>query len=325
MGGRDGGEGSGGFLLIDGESLEPKGLWSSEVTKFGYDFWYQPRLDVMVSSEFGSPACFKDGFNPAHVEKDYGRNLYFWSWKERKLLQTIDLGPENGLIPLEVRFHHNPSSPHGFVGAALSSTIIHFYKDPARPDWQHHAAIHVPPVHVEGWALPQMPSLITDILLSLDDKFLYFSNWLHGDVRQYDVSDPAHPKLVGRLFVGGSLRADGGVRLKEGEAHPEFEGLPEIPEVKGSPLRGGPQMLQLSLDGKRLYVTNSLLSSWDAQFYPTMHKEGGNVLLVDVDNVKGGLTLNTDFLVDLGKEPWGPVIGHEVRYPGGDCSSDIWL
>ena len=33
-------------------------------------------------------------------------------------------------------------------------------------------------------------------------------------------------------------------------------------------------MLQLSLDGKRLYVTNSLYSSWDNQFYPAMAKQG---------------------------------------------------
>ncbi len=33
-----------------------------------------------------------------------------------------------GLIPLETRFLHNPSSLHGYVGAALSSNIIHFTK-----------------------------------------------------------------------------------------------------------------------------------------------------------------------------------------------------
>lgn len=32
-----------------------------------------------------------------------------------------------------------------------------------------------------------------------------------------------------------------------------------------------------------------------------------------------------DFLVDFGDEPEGPVLAHEVRYPGGDSSSDIWL
>lgn len=39
--------------------------------------------------------------------------------------------------------------------------------------------------------------MITDILISLDDKYLYLSNWLHGDVRQYDITDPANPKLTG--------------------------------------------------------------------------------------------------------------------------------
>jgi selenium-binding protein 1 len=38
----------------------------------------------------------------------------------------------------------------------------------------------------------------------------------------------------------------------------------------GKKLTAGPQMLQLSLDGKRLYVTNSLFSAWDDQFYPGM-------------------------------------------------------
>ena len=35
-----------------------------------------------------------------------------------------------------------------------------------------------------------MPGLITDLLVSMDDRYLYFSNWLHGDVRQYDITRP---------------------------------------------------------------------------------------------------------------------------------------
>lgn len=81
----------------------------------------------------------------------------------------------------------------------------------------------------------------------------------------------------------------------------------------------------LSLDGKRLYVTNSLFSAWDKQFYPDLVKKGGYLLQVNVDNVNGGLSINPDFYVDFGAEPDGPVVAHEVRYPGGDCSSDIWL
>lgn len=49
--------------------------------------------------------------------------------------------------------------------------------------------------------LLSISGLITDILISLDDKFLYFSNWLHGDLRQYDVTDPKHPKLVGQVII----------------------------------------------------------------------------------------------------------------------------
>ena len=84
-------------------------------------------------------------------------------------------------------------------------------------------------------------------------------------------------------------------------------------------------MIQLSLDGKRLYVTTSLFSTWDNQFYPDMRKNGGCMLMVDCDTVDGGMSINRDFLVDFGNEPNGPARCHETRYPGGDCTSDIWL
>jgi selenium-binding protein 1 len=56
---------------------------------------------------------------------------------------------------------------------------------------------------------------MSDIILSLDDRFLFFSNWLHGDVRQYDISDPQNPRLVGQIFLGGSIQNDGPVRVVE--------------------------------------------------------------------------------------------------------------
>ena len=49
------------------------------------------------------------------------------------------------------------------------------------------------------------------------------------------------------------------------------------------------------------------------------------LLQMDVDTENGGLTLNEKFLVDFGDEPNGPVLAHEIRYPGGDCTSDIYL
>lgn len=56
-----------------------------------------------------------------------------------------------------------------------------------------------------------------------------------------------------------------------------------------------------------------------------MVKKGGTIVLIDVDPIKGGMTLNENFLVDFGNDPNGPGLPHEMRYPGGDCTSDIWL
>ena len=46
-----------------------------------------------------------------------------FSWKERRLLQTIDLGPE-GIAPLEIRFLHDPRQTQGFVGCALNANVF---------------------------------------------------------------------------------------------------------------------------------------------------------------------------------------------------------
>ncbi|KAK9830616.1 hypothetical protein WJX81_005797 [Elliptochloris bilobata] len=315
------GKARGGFVLLD-QDFKVKGKWSDTETEYGYDFWYQPRHNVMVSSQWGAPAAFSKGFNPAEVSSAYGDTLTFWDWKERKVTQSVKLGAD-GLIPLELRFLHDPDQPHGFCGAALSSNVIHFTKG-SDGSWATNVAIRQPWLKVEGWVLPEMPPLITDILISLDDRFLYFSNWLRGDIVQYNISDPANPVLAGRIWLGGSVRCGGPVHVLSGLPEDTLE-APEAPTVQGHELLGGPQMIQLSLDGRRLYVTNSLFSAWDSQFYPDMAKKGSYMLQVDVDNEKGGMSLNPDFYVDFGAEPDGPVLAHEVRYPGGDCSSDIWL
>ncbi|NWU88293.1 SBP1A oxidase, partial [Onychorhynchus coronatus] len=316
------GNGKGSFILLDGETFEVKGNWEKgeKVPSFGYDFWYQPRHNVLMSTEWGALKALRDGFDPADVEKGlYGRHVNVWDWSSHTLLQALDLG--KGSIPLEIRFLHEPSAAEGFVGCALSGAVHRFYKT-QEGDWAEEKVIEVPSKKVQGWLLPDMPGLITDILISLDDRFLYFSNWLHGDVRQYDISDTRHPKLVGQVFLGGSISRGGPVTVLEDK---ELQCQPEPFVIQGKKVPGGPQMLQLSLDGKRLYVTSSLYSSWDKQFYPELLREGTVLLQVDVDTERGGLRANQNFLVDFGKEPDGPALAHEMRYPGGDCTSDIWL
>lgn len=49
------------------------------------------------------------------------------------------------------------------------------------------------------------------------------------------------------------------------------------------------------------------------------------MVMIDVDTEKGGMALNKNFLVDWSSLPGGPFMGHEMRYPGGDCTSDIWI
>jgi selenium-binding protein 1 len=97
------------------------------------------------------------------------------------------------------------------------------------------------------------------------------------------------------------------------------------PDLPGRDLVGGPQMLQLSHDGKRLYVTNSLYSVWDNQLYPKIADQGSWLLQIDCDIERGGMQVNDNLFVDFGKEPWGPARAHEIRFPGGDCTSDIWV
>lgn len=63
--------------------------------------------------------------------------------------------------------------PHaaGFCGAALSSNIIGIKKEVnGGVTWKTYTALKQEWTKVEGWALPEMPPLITDILISLDDK-----------------------------------------------------------------------------------------------------------------------------------------------------------
>lgn len=322
LGDEEGNAKGNGFLLLDSD-FNIKNRWEKpgHSPLYGYDFWYQPRHKTMISTSWGAPKAFSKGFNLQHVADGlYGSHLHVYSWPGGEIKQLIDLGP-TGLLPLEIRFLHDPSKDTGFVGSALSSNMIRFFKN-SDETWSHEVVISVKPLKVENWILPEMPGLITDFLISLDDRFIYFVNWLHGDIRQYNIEDPKNPVLTGQIWVGGLLQKGSPVKAV-GEDGNTFQF--EVPQIKGKSLRGGPQMIQLSLDGKRLYATNSLFSAWDRQFYPEIMEKGSHIIQIDVDTDKGGLTLNPDFFVDFGDEPDGPALAHEMRYPGGDCTSDIWI
>ena len=58
----------GGFILLDGQTFEVKGTWERDGgVPLGYDFWYQPLHNVMISSEWGEPNAIKSGFKVEDV------------------------------------------------------------------------------------------------------------------------------------------------------------------------------------------------------------------------------------------------------------------
>ena len=305
--GRDGTDGPPGIFIMDCETFDILGRWEIDRGPQGmqYDFWWNLPRDYMVSSEWGLPPQFENGVVPEDLlGNKYGHRLHFWDLRGRRNVQTIDLGA-NHQMALEVRPAHDPVKEYGFVGVVVDTTNL---EGSIWTWWREGDKFHcektavIPPEPAEKDQLPALlqgfgavPPLITDIDLSLDDRFLYVSCWATGEMRQYDVSDPRKPKLAGSVHLGGIARRT---------AHPNEKAF-----------GGGPQMVEISRDGKRVYWTNSLYSTWDNQFYP----DGVPGAMVKADvGANGGLTLDKAFWTDF---PQG-YRSHQIRLEGGDCSTD---
>jgi selenium-binding protein 1 len=83
--------------------------------------------------------------------------------------------------------------------------------------------------------------LPVDMLLSYDRRYMYLTNWFGNTVQQFDITDPFNPVLTATKSV----------------PHPN--------------------MLRLSRDNKRLYVSNSVLTPWDndPDFGPARNNDYG--------------------------------------------------
>ena len=79
-----------------------------------------------------------------------------------------------------------------------------------------------------------MPGLITDFVISLDDRYLYLVNWLHGDIRQYNIEDPTKPFLAGQVWVGGLLQKGSDVVYVTDDDKEEQYSVPQVKVI--SPL-----------------------------------------------------------------------------------------
>jgi selenium-binding protein 1 len=130
----------------------------------------------------------------------------------------------------------------------------------------------------------------------------YVSCWGTGELKQYDVADPFHPRETASVRLGGIVRR---------EPHPSAPDLG---------LSGGPQMVEISRDGKRVFLTNSLYAAWDEVFYP--EGVGAWLAKLDADTDQGGLTADARFFPH-GDDFRGLRV-HQTRLQGGDASSDSY-
>ncbi len=107
-----------------------------------------------------------------------------------------------------------------------------------------------------------------DLRQSPDDRYLYVSCFGDNTIQQWDVSDPEHPKLTSTV----------------------------APVVQ-------PNMMHVTGDGKRMYVSNSLLSTLDhsGRFYVRLIHVGPD-----------GMKVDPFFNVDLNNLPTGPARGHDM-------------
>jgi methanethiol oxidase len=314
LGGANGEDGPGGVALLDHDSFEVLGPWEKNrgAQFFAYDFWWHLRQDTVVTSEWASPSMIESGLDPEDLlGRKFGHHLNFWSMSERTLTQRIDLGDEHQMV-LELRPAHDPSKSFGFASVVisvedLSASIWLWHR---RGDqWAVDKVITIPAEPADAEVLPPalkpfgaVPPLVTDIDMTVDDRWLYVSCWGTGELKQFDVSDPFHPRETASVRLGGIVRR---------EPHPAFP---------DQPLGGGPQMVEISRDGRRVYVTNSLYAAWDEVFYPG--GVGSWMAKLDADVASGGLAADTGFFPH-GDDFRGLRV-HQTRLQGGDASSDSY-
>src|SRR5204862_3760522 len=103
-----------------------------------------------------------------------------------------------------------------------------------------------------------------DLRQSPDDRYLYVSCFMKSEIQAWDVSTPDKPRLHDTVVPGAS-----------------------------------PNMLHVTADGKRMYVTNSLLSTMD-------YASSFRVRLAHI-GLDGRLKMDPFFDVDFTKLPGGPA------------------
>lgn len=108
-----------------------------------------------------------------------------------------------------------------------------------------------------------------DLRQSPDDRYLYLSCFVGSEIQAWDISDPEHIKL-----------------------HDTIQGVVQ------------PNMMHVTYDGRRLYFTNSAISSID-------YSPRYSMQLVQI-GPDGRMKLDPNFRIDFTKAPDGPARPHDM-------------
>jgi selenium-binding protein 1 len=126
----------------------------------------------------------------------------------------------------------------------------------------------MPDGHYQTRKLVSTGKLPADLRQSPDDRFLYVSCFFSNEIQQWDVSDLKNPRLASTIAPGVQ-----------------------------------PNMMHVTGDGKRMYITNSLLSTLD---------HSGNFWVRLAHIGPDGMKMDPFFNIDLSHLPTGPARGHDM-------------
>jgi methanethiol oxidase len=119
------------------------------------------------------------------------------------------------------------------------------------------------------WQFRMEPNGTFSLRQSSDDHYLYVSCTGGGEIQAWDISDPEHARL-----------------------HDTIQGLVQV------------NMMHLTWDNRRLYATNSAISSIDFSPRYSMH-----LIYIGPD---GRMKLDPQFAIDFSRAPDGPARPHDM-------------
>ena len=169
-----------------------------------------PNSSIVVSSEWSGAQHYLTGCNMRHVAQGgYGSTLHFWDLEEGGLVQTCDLGPE-GVAPVQhVLLSRGAGAGEvcGYTACCPATTIFYFTLSggAARAE----KVIDIPQKR-GGDGMQQ--GMSTGMCLSPGQTSLFIAQWVHGDVRMYDIADRESPVLIARV----ALPVPGPCRIRAG-------------------------------------------------------------------------------------------------------------